>query len=86
MSRPVKKFIYFLFCHKKLNFEKNNLITYKGVDIMVSRDYFSNMPSKNVLREDKNKNLSENLYLEYKYNSLDNMILNSNLENQNIIK
>ena len=53
---------------------------------MVSRDYFSNMPSKNVLREDKNKNLSENIYLEYKYNSLDNMILNSNLENQNIIK
>ena len=44
------------------------------------------MPSKNVLREGKDKNLSENIHLDHKYTSLDNMILNSNLENQNIIK
>ena len=55
---------------------------------MVSRDYFSNIPSKNVLRETetKNKNLSEESFSNYTANSLDNMILNSNLENQNIIK
>ena len=53
---------------------------------MVSRDYFSNIPSKNVLREDKSKNLSEELFSNYKDNSLDKMILNSNLENQNVIK
>lgn len=53
---------------------------------MVSKDYFSNMPSKNVLREYKNKNLSEELFHNYTDNSLDNIILNSNLENNNIIK
>jgi len=54
---------------------------------MVNRNYFSNIPSKNVLREeDKIKNLSEELFFESKDSSLDNMILNSNLDNQNIIK
>ena len=86
MSRPVRNFIYFLFCHKKLNFEKNNLITHKGVDILVSRDYFSNMSSKNIVREYKNKVLSENLFSNFTDSSLDNIILNSNLENNNIIK
>lgn len=53
---------------------------------MINRNYFSNIPSKNVIREDKSKNLSEELFFNYKDNSLDNMILNSNLDNQNIIK
>ncbi len=53
---------------------------------MINRNYFSNIPSKNVLREDKSKNLSEELFFNSKDNSLDNMILNSNLDNQNIIK
>lgn len=88
MSRPVTFFIYFYYCYKKKIIAKNNPITYKGVDILVSRDYFSNIPSKNVLRENKNKNknLSEESFSNYTANSLDNMILNSNLENQNIIK
>ena len=53
---------------------------------MVNRNYFSNIPSKNVLREDKSKNLSEELLFDSKDSSLDNMILNSNLDNQNVIK
>ena len=53
---------------------------------MVSRDYFSNMTSKNILRESKNKNLSEELFSNYSNNSLNNIILNSNLENKNLIK
>ena len=53
---------------------------------MVSRDYFSNIPSKNIVRENKNKNLSEDLFSNYSNNSLDNIILNSYLENKNLIK
>lgn len=53
---------------------------------MINKDYFSNIPSKNVIREDKSKNLSEELLFNSKDTSLDNMILNSNLDNQNIIK
>ena len=53
---------------------------------MINRNYFSNIPSKNVLREDKSKNLSEELFFNSKDNYLDNMILNSNLDNQNVIK
>lgn len=53
---------------------------------MINRNYFSNIPSKNVLREDKSKNLSEELSFNSKDTSLDNMVLNSNLDNQNIIK
>ena len=53
---------------------------------MVTRDYFSNMPPKNVVRANKSKNLSEELLFNSKDTSLDNMIFNSNLDNQNIIK
>ncbi len=53
---------------------------------MVNKTYFSNIPSRNILQEDKPKNLSENLLFNYKDTSLDNMILNSNLDNQNQIK
>jgi len=53
---------------------------------MVSKDYFSNMTSKNVVREYKSKVLSEDLFSNYTDSSLDNIILNSNLENNNIIK
>ncbi|MDV4152252.1 hypothetical protein R0131_15600 [Clostridium sp. AL.422] len=53
---------------------------------MFNKSYFSNMPPKNVIREDNSKNLSEELFSISKDDSLDNMILNSNLDNQNIIK
>jgi len=53
---------------------------------MINKNYFSNIPSKNVIREAKLKNLSEELLFNSKDPSLDNMILNSNLDNGNIIK
>lgn len=53
---------------------------------MININYFSNIPSKNILNEDKTKNLSEELIFNSKDMSLDNMIINSNLDNQNIIK
>lgn len=53
---------------------------------MLNRNYFSNVPSKNIIREDKAKNLSEELFFNSQDTSLDNMIINSNLDNQNFIK
>ena len=58
----------------------------KGDDIMLNRNYFSNLPSKNIIREDKTKNLSKELFFNSQDTSLDNMIINSNLDNQNFIK
>lgn len=53
---------------------------------MINKTYFSNLPSRNIVKDEINKNLSEESFSNYSINSLDNMILNSNLENQNIIK
>lgn len=52
---------------------------------MVSKEYYSNIPSKNILKDDKKDNLSEKINVP-NINSLDNMVLNSNLENQGLIK
>ncbi|WP_291651604.1 hypothetical protein [Clostridium sp.] len=52
---------------------------------MINKTYFSNIQSRNIIKENK-KNLSEDFLSNSIGNSLDNMILNSNLENQNIIK
>lgn len=53
---------------------------------MINKNYFSNVQSRNILKENSKKNLSENLTSNYLDTSLDNMILNSNLEDQSIIK
>lgn len=47
---------------------------------MLNRNYFSNLPSKNIIREDKTKNLSKELFFNSQDTSLDNMIINSNLD------
>ncbi|WP_195264635.1 hypothetical protein [Clostridium sp. 1001275B_160808_H3] len=53
---------------------------------MINKTYFSNIQSRNIIKNDNKKNLSEDFLSNSMDNSLDNMILNSNLENQNIIK
>lgn len=53
---------------------------------MINKNYFSNIQSRNIIKDDNKKNLSEDFLSNYVDNSLDNMILNSNLENQDIIK
>ena len=50
---------------------------------------FSILPlivSRNIIKDDNKKNLSEDFISNHIDNSLDNMVLNSNLENQDIIK
>ncbi|GAA0087152.1 hypothetical protein UT300007_35930 [Clostridium sp. CTA-7] len=53
---------------------------------MINKTYFSNVQSRNIVRDTTKKNLSEELSSNYIDVSLDNIILNSNLEDQNIIK
>lgn len=53
---------------------------------MINKTYFNNIQSRNIIKADNKKNLSEDFFSNSVENSLDNMILNSNLENHNIIK
>lgn len=53
---------------------------------MINKNYFSNIQSRNIIRDNNKKNLSEDFLSDSVDNSLDNMILNSNLEDHNIIK
>ena len=53
---------------------------------MINKTYFSNIQSRNIIKDDNKKNLSADFISNHIDNSLDNMVLNSNLENQDIIK
>lgn len=53
---------------------------------MINKNYFDNVQSKNVIKDNKKRNLSEDLSFDYSSVSLDNVILNSNLDNNIIIK
>lgn len=52
---------------------------------MISKDYYRQIPSKNVLNE-SDSYLSNFMGNEYTDNTLNNMIINSNLDNNNNIK
>ena len=52
---------------------------------MITKNHFDNIKSKNTLKDYQNKNLSEN-YTNISNIPLDNMIINSNLNNENLIK
>lgn len=52
---------------------------------MITKNHFDNVESKNPLKDYQNKNLSEN-YTNISNIPLDNMIINSNLNNENLIK
>lgn len=53
---------------------------------MIGSEYFFNAPSKNILNESEKKNITDSFYNCYSDNIIDNMILNSNLINDNEIK
>lgn len=52
---------------------------------MITKNHFNNLKSKNPLKDYEVKNLSEN-YASTSNIPLDNMIINSNLNNENLIK
>lgn len=51
----------------------------------MSKDYYKQVPSKNILN-DKDSYLSSSIQNQFTDNALNNMIINSNLENNNNIK
>lgn len=55
---------------------------------MLNKSYYKNMPAKNTLNDyNNNTNTNTNGYLNSLEDiPLENMIINSNLENENIIK
>ena len=53
---------------------------------MIDKSYYDKIPSKNILNNYKPKTLTSNLNSTYFDSSLENMIINSNLDDENIIK
>lgn len=53
---------------------------------MITNEHYSNLPPKNILNEKNKKNITDTFYNNYSDNIMDNMILNSNLDNDNDIK
>lgn len=53
---------------------------------MIDKSYLYNVPSKNILNNYKPKNLSNDYLDNYPVDSLENMIINSNLNNENPLK
>ena len=53
---------------------------------MIDKSYLYNVPSKNILNDYTPKNLSNDSLDNYTVNSIDNMVINSNLNDENSIK
>ena len=53
---------------------------------MIDKSYLYNVPSKNILNNYKPKNLSNDSLDNYYIDSLENMVINSNLNNENSLK
>ena len=52
---------------------------------MIDKSYYKNMPAKNTLNDDNNTRTND-YYTSLEDIPLENMIINSNLENESIIK
>ena len=53
---------------------------------MIDKYYLYNVPSKNILNSYKPKNLSNDSIDNYPVDSIENMVINSNLNDENSIK
>ena len=53
---------------------------------MIDKSYFNNVPSKNILNDYKPKNLSNDSIDNYPVDSIDNMVINSNLNDESSLK
>lgn len=53
---------------------------------MIDKSYYKNMPSKNILRESKSNYHITDHFTPSMDIPLENLIINSNLENESIIK
>ena len=53
---------------------------------MIDKSYLYNVPSKNILNSYKPKNLSNDSIDNYPVDSIDNMVINSNLNAESSLK
>ena len=53
---------------------------------MIDKSYFNNVPSKNILNSYKPKNLSNDSIDNYPVDSIENMVINSNLNDESSLK
>lgn len=53
---------------------------------MLDKSYYKNMTPRNILNDELPKNTTSDNFSDLSDNSLENMIINSNLENSSIIK
>lgn len=53
---------------------------------MIDKSYFNNVPSKNILNDYKPKTLSNDSLDNYPIDSIENMVINSNLDDEDNIK
>ena len=65
---------------------KYYLYKLQGDDILIDKSYLHNVPSKNILNDYTPKNLSNDALDNYPVDSIENMIINSNLNDENSIK
>lgn len=53
---------------------------------MIPKSYFDNISSRNVLQDYKPKDMSTDYLNTFTDSSLENMVINSNLDNSSVIK
>lgn len=53
---------------------------------MIDKSYLYNVPSRNILNDYTPKNLSNDTLDNYPIDSIENMVINSNLNNDNSMK
>ena len=53
---------------------------------MIDRSYYQNVPARNILNDSDNKNITNDSFNNLADIPLQNMIINSNLDNETIIK
>lgn len=59
---------------------------FKELIFLIDKSYLDNVEPRNILHGYEPRNLCNDNFNFYSNNSLDNMIINSNLENENLIK
>lgn len=53
---------------------------------MLNKDYYNNIPSRNILNDYKPKNLSNSVDDDTTTDFIENMLINSHLDDENVIK
>ena len=72
------RILFYISAHNNTDFNEELIF-------MIDKSYYKNMPAKNTLNDDNNIHTND-YYTSLEDIPLENMIINSNLENESIIK